>query len=323
MVLAESLLHGVEFAVFRYAFDGGDLGAVGLHREHRAAFYGIAIEMNDAGTALTGITTDVRTGQFQGLADELDQQHARLDVMADLLAVDIEYKFRHRRPFVRAEYNPGGQTCESLGLLRVAAWIRGCCASGNLFDWTNMELSDEIHLAAPRDVVFAALNDPDVLSRAVPGCQSLVKVSDTEFVATVVAKVGPIKAKCKGIVTISDLNPPESYTLSGEGKAGSAGFANGSARVNLAEADGGTLMTYQVTAEVGGKLAQLGGRLVEATLKKLAGEFFEAFEREATERPATGVSAPEVEADPRRGMMIPALVILAFAAIYTAFRWIF
>ena len=214
-------------------------------------------------------------------------------------------------------------TRESPALPGVAAWIRGC-PTGVIGEWkTSMELKDEIHFAAPRDVVFAALNDAEVLAKAVPGCQSLVKISDTEFVATVIAKVGPIKAKCKGVVTISDLNPPESYTLSGEGKAGAAGFANGSARISLAEVDGGTLMTYHVTAEVGGKLAQLGGRLVEATTKKLAGEFFEAFERAAVERPATEAAEPEVAADPRRGMMIPAVVILAAVVLFVVFKSIF
>lgn len=153
-----------------------------------------------------------------------------------------------------------------------------------------MELKDEIIIPAPREAVFAALNDADVLTEAIPGCQTLEKISDNEFTATVVTKVGPVKATFKGEVTLSDIVAPESYTISGGGKAGPAGFAKGSARVRLEEVPDGTRLTYEVTAEVGGKLAQLGGRLMEATTKKLAGEFFQSFER------IVGGEAPEPEA---------------------------
>lgn len=142
-----------------------------------------------------------------------------------------------------------------------------------------MELTDEILIKAPRDDVYAALNDPDVLERAIPGCEELEKVSDTEFTAAVTAKVGPVKAKFKGAVSLSDLNPPEGYRISGEGKGGAAGFAKGSADVTLEETDEGTVLRYQVHADVGGKLAQLGGRLIQGTAKKLAGNFFEKFEK--------------------------------------------
>jgi carbon monoxide dehydrogenase subunit G len=140
-----------------------------------------------------------------------------------------------------------------------------------------MKMEDEIRIDAPRAQVFAALNDPGILKQAIPGCQELEKVSDTEMTATVQAKVGPVKAKFSGKVVLSDINPPEGYTISGEGTGGAAGFAKGSARVTLVEEGDATLLRYAVDADVGGKLAQIGNRLIEGTSKKLAGEFFESF----------------------------------------------
>ncbi len=140
-----------------------------------------------------------------------------------------------------------------------------------------MKMEDEINIAAPRELVFAALNDPEVLKQAIPGCQELEKLSETEMTATVQAKVGPVKAKFKGRVTLSDIHPPEGYTISGEGTGGAAGFAKGGARVTLVENGAATVLRYTVDAEVGGKLAQIGNRLIEGTSKKLAGEFFESF----------------------------------------------
>ena len=177
-----------------------------------------------------------------------------------------------------------------------------------------MELKDEILIHAPREAVFAALNDPDVLTEAIPGCQALKKTTDNEFAATVVTKVGPVKATFKGEVTLSDIIVPESYTISGGGKAGPAGFAKGSARVRLEEDPEGTRLTYEITAEVGGKLAQLGGRLMEATTKKLAGEFFQSFQRiVGGEAPEPAAEAPRPEA-PRelqvnRGLVMAALCL--------------
>ncbi|MAF96030.1 MAG: carbon monoxide dehydrogenase [Rhodospirillaceae bacterium] len=173
-----------------------------------------------------------------------------------------------------------------------------------------MKLKDEILIQAPRETVFAALNDPDVLTEAIPGCQTLEKISDNEFTATVVTKVGPVKATFKGGVTLSDIVAPEGYTINGEGKAGPAGFAKGSARVRLEENPDGTRLTYEVTAEVGGKLSQLGGRLVEATSKKLAGEFFQSFER------IVAGEAPEPEPQANRWLVMAAicLAVMGLAA---------
>lgn len=141
-----------------------------------------------------------------------------------------------------------------------------------------MDMQGSERIEAPIDAVWNALNDPDVLRQAIPGCESLEKISDTSMVAKVVLKIGPIKAKFEGAVELQNLNPPRSYTISGEGKGGLAGFAKGGADVSL-ENDGpsATVLTYVVKAEVGGKIAQLGSRLIESTSKKLAAEFFSNF----------------------------------------------
>lgn len=137
-----------------------------------------------------------------------------------------------------------------------------------------MDMSGEYRIPAPRETVWEAINDPDVLKECIPGCESLEKTSDTEMAALVTAKVGPIKAKFKGTVTLSDLDPPKSYKITGEGKGGSVGFAKGGADIALAEDGNETILTYTAKAQVGGKLAQLGSRLVDGAAKKMADEFF-------------------------------------------------
>ena len=141
-----------------------------------------------------------------------------------------------------------------------------------------MDMSGSERIEAPVEAVWQALNDPEILRQAIPGCESLEKTSDTAMTAKVVLKIGPIKAKFEGAVELQNLNPPNSYTIAGEGKGGLAGFAKGGADVSLA-ADGPdtTILTYTVKAEVGGKIAQLGSRLIDSTSKKLAGEFFAKF----------------------------------------------
>jgi carbon monoxide dehydrogenase subunit G len=139
-------------------------------------------------------------------------------------------------------------------------------------------IEGEERIGAPLNKVWSALNDPDVLRQCIPGCQSLEKKTDTELAATVVLKIGPIKATFAGEVTLKNLNPPHSYTIEGEGKGGIAGFAKGGADVTLTE-DGPdtTVLKYAAKADVGGKIAQLGSRLITSTSKKLAGQFFSSF----------------------------------------------
>jgi carbon monoxide dehydrogenase subunit G len=148
-----------------------------------------------------------------------------------------------------------------------------------------MELKGEYRIPAPRERVWEMLNDPAILRECIPGCESLEGSAEEGFAARVTTKVGPVKATFNGHVTLSNLNPPESYTISGEGKGGVAGFAKGGADVNLADEDGNTVLTYDVNAQVGGKLAQLGSRLIDSTARKLAGQFFSSFAEKAAEGP--------------------------------------
>jgi uncharacterized protein len=138
-------------------------------------------------------------------------------------------------------------------------------------------MNGEVQLAAPRDVVWAKLNDPEVLKLCIPGCEELNKTSDTGFSAVATIKIGPVKARFKGHVQLSDMDPPNGYKISGEGEGGVAGFAKGGAVVRLTDKDGGTLLRYDVESQIGGKLAQLGQRLVQGTAKKLADDFFNKF----------------------------------------------
>ncbi len=140
-----------------------------------------------------------------------------------------------------------------------------------------MELKDEIRIEAPKDEVYAALNDPEVLKAAIPGCQELIKISDIELEAKVALKVGPVKATFGGRVTLDTAGAPDRFSLAGEGSGGVAGFAKGGADVELEEDGNATILRYAAKADVGGKLAMLGGRLIASTAQKLAGQFFENF----------------------------------------------
>jgi carbon monoxide dehydrogenase subunit G len=140
-----------------------------------------------------------------------------------------------------------------------------------------MTMSGEYQLAVPRETVWEKLNDAETLKACIPGCEQLDKLSDTEMQAVAVVKIGPVKAKFKGKVTLSDLDPPNGYKISGQGDGGIAGFATGGATVKLERKDGGTLLSYAVEAQIGGKLAQLGQRLVNGAAKKLADDFFRKF----------------------------------------------
>lgn len=138
-----------------------------------------------------------------------------------------------------------------------------------------MELNGTQRIEASRDIVYAALNDPEVLRQCIPGCESIEKTSDTALKAKVTLKIGPMKVSFNGNVALSDLEPPHAYRITGEGSGGVAGFAKGSAGVKLEPDDGATLLHYTVKADVGGKIAQLGARLIDGTARKLSAEFFE------------------------------------------------
>jgi carbon monoxide dehydrogenase subunit G len=163
-----------------------------------------------------------------------------------------------------------------------------------------MDMTGEYRIAAPRQKVWDALNDPEILKLSIPGCQELIKASDTELTAKVATKVGPVSAKFSGKVTLSDINPPQSYKISGEGQGGVAGFAKGGAEVELEEDGEETILRYKATAQVGGKLAQIGSRLIDSTAKKMANDFFGKFAAQvggdvetAAEAPASEPVAPE------------------------------
>ncbi len=192
-----------------------------------------------------------------------------------------------------------------------------------------MQMTGEYRIAAPRETVWTALKDPAVLKQCIPGCEELEKTSDTEFSAKVKAKVGPVSAKFAGSVTLSDLKPPESYKISGEGKGGAAGFAKGRATVTLAEDGGATLLGYEVNGQVGGKLAQVGTRLIDGTAKKMADDFFGKFgelvggpTEAAAEAPAeispAGPGDADVGAGAKLGVWVAGLIlaVLLLLAIF-------
>ncbi|MGR3497174.1 CoxG family protein [Citreimonas sp.] len=157
-----------------------------------------------------------------------------------------------------------------------------------------MQMSDSRRIEAPQDVVWAAILDPEVLKRCVPGCTEMTGNAEDGFEATVVQKVGPVKATFKGTVKALDMDAPNAVTLSGEGKGGAAGFAKGDAKVTLAPDGDGTTLTYEVEAKVGGKLAQLGSRIIDGFAKKMADQFFQNLQ-DAVEGPADPDEAPEAD----------------------------
>lgn len=202
-----------------------------------------------------------------------------------------------------------------------------------------MEMTGEYRIPAPKQVVWDALNDPAILKAAIPGCESVEKLSDTEMTATVTAAVGPVKAKFRGKVTLSDLDPPNGYTISGEGQGGPAGFGKGGAKVRLTEEGDATVLRYEAQAQVGGKLAQIGARLVDGAAKKIADQFFANFSQTvgalAAAPAATAAAAPAPAAptqtapaapgastagEPQRGLKpvvwISGLIVIALVVLY-------
>jgi uncharacterized protein len=189
-----------------------------------------------------------------------------------------------------------------------------------------MDMTGEYRIPAPREKVWAALNDPEILKNCIPGCEELNKDSETELSAKVSTKVGPVSAKFTGKVTLSDINPPAGYKITGEGQGGVAGFAKGGAEVNLEEDGNETILTYKATAQVGGKLAQIGSRLIDSTAKKMAGQFFGKFaevvgepapEAAAEEAPvaAPDIAATTADAPPESGGISPVVWIAGLIAV--------
>jgi carbon monoxide dehydrogenase subunit G len=155
-----------------------------------------------------------------------------------------------------------------------------------------MEMSGEERIPASQADTWAALNDPEMLKACVPGCETIDRLAENEYQVLMVARIGPVSAKFKGKLALSDLKPPHSYAIAFEGQGGAAGFGKGSAQVQLAPDDEGTRLSYQVKANVGGKLAQIGSRLVDAAARKLSQDFFAAF----NEKVAALHGAPAEEA---------------------------
>lgn len=160
-----------------------------------------------------------------------------------------------------------------------------------------MDMTGEYRIPAPRETVWQALNDPDVLRASIPGCEELTQVSPTELNAKVTAKIGPVKQKFNGGVHLENINAPSSYTLRGEGK-GTAGFAKGSADVQLEDEGQETVLRYQAHADIGGKLAQLGSRLVHGSAKKMADDFFSNFVEHVSDAHKAKAGAPAPAAAP-------------------------
>lgn len=161
-----------------------------------------------------------------------------------------------------------------------------------------MDMQDSQRIEAPRETVWAALNDPEVLKACIPGCETVEKTGENELEAKVTLKIGPVKASFTGKVTLSNIDPPNGYTISGEGQGGVAGHARGGADVRLEPDGDATILHYTVKAEVGGKIAQLGSRLIDSTAKKLAGEFFQNF-AEVVAPPPEGEGEGEGEEKPK------------------------
>jgi len=195
-----------------------------------------------------------------------------------------------------------------------------------------MEISGEYRIAAARALVWEALNDPAVLRAAIPGIESFDKKSDTEFIATVTVKIGPVKAKFKGSVTLSELDPPHGYQIKGEGQGGVAGFARGTCEVKLYEESGETLLRYHANAQVGGKLAQVGSRMISGVVKKLGDDFFSAFAGQMSAYVDSGnISQKSIGAAERtpsvaieqRGTIAPGYWIVGLVIIVGFLLWLY
>jgi carbon monoxide dehydrogenase subunit G len=186
-----------------------------------------------------------------------------------------------------------------------------------------MDMTGEFRIPAPRAKVWAALNDPEILKQSIPGCEEIEKRSDTEMAAKVTAKVGPVKARFSGKVTLSDINPPTSYKISGEGTGGAAGFAKGGATVKLADDGEGTRLSYVVEAHVGGKLAQIGSRLIDATARKMADDFFARFAEVVGGPPPAPAPEEAAAAAPAGRRLSPVVWVIGLAIVVAIILYFF
>ncbi|HKB83710.1 MAG TPA: carbon monoxide dehydrogenase subunit G [Burkholderiales bacterium] len=176
-----------------------------------------------------------------------------------------------------------------------------------------MEMSGEQHIPLPQQRVWEALNDPAILKACIPGCESIDRVAENEYKVAMTAAIGPVKAKFAGKLLLADINPPNSYSLAFEGSGGAAGFGKGSAQVSLAPEGGGTLLTYKATASVGGKLAQIGSRLIDGVAKKMSDDFFIRFNK--TVAPAVAAAGEPLAPSPASGARVPVWVWIGGAIV--------
>jgi len=182
-----------------------------------------------------------------------------------------------------------------------------------------MDMTGERYIALPQQQVWEALNDPEVLKACIPGCDSIEKLSDTEYKVAMTAAVGPVKAKFSGKLLLSDLNPPSAYSLSFEGSGGAAGFGKGGAQVKLIPENGGTKLSYNAKASVGGKLAQVGSRLVDAAARKMADDFFSRFDTTVAPPSPEALKAPAKKPFPHWVWVVLAILVAAIIA-FLSFR---
>ncbi|MFA5914876.1 MAG: carbon monoxide dehydrogenase subunit G [Burkholderiales bacterium] len=179
-----------------------------------------------------------------------------------------------------------------------------------------MEMTGEQLIPAAQAEVWRGLNDPETLRACISGCESIERLSDTEYTVVTTAAIGPVKAKFRGKLLLAELAPPNSYTLHFDGQGGAAGFGKGSARVSLAAEGAGTRLSYAVKAQVGGKLAQIGSRLIDGVAKKLADDFFSAFNQKIAAPPAAAEPAPETPAGASPLWWVIAIIAAMFLLAY-------
>ena len=183
-----------------------------------------------------------------------------------------------------------------------------------------MKMSGEYRIPASRQTGWEALNDPDILRACIPGCETLEKTSETELTAKVTIKIGPVKAKFGGKVTLSDLDPPNGYSISGEGQGGPAGFAKGGAKVTLSDDGAATVLRYTANAQVGGKLAQIGSRMIAGVSKKMADEFFSKFAEVVAAAEAPAEASAEAPPAPRPAL-VPIWWVAGAIAVVALLLW--